>query len=209
MTTVIATWNDDYPAQKEPLLICQGCGETLCSVEEGDEFQTIVMVLEAHRCPANVVLPDGTMHEGRLQRDDDGEPIVIAATCGTCGFSWNDALITSITPVPAGRCPNEYGHKPSRADRLNELARQCQEIYDDRTAEALGGEDVPRYALMTSEGSADSSYRDNPDLRVFDDLTLLAEAIAGNMEEGWPPVKVLDLETGEDVGYRVRVEMDA
>jgi hypothetical protein len=32
------------------------------------------------------------------------------ASCGHCHFEWNDALLTSLTPVPAARCPNEYGH---------------------------------------------------------------------------------------------------
>jgi hypothetical protein len=57
-----------------------------------------------------LTLPDGTTYGGRLQYDDDGHPIVREATCGACGFTWNDALCTSITPTPAGRCPNEYGH---------------------------------------------------------------------------------------------------
>ena len=29
-------------------------------------------------------------------------------TCGNCGRSWDDSLVTSITPTPAGRCPFEY-----------------------------------------------------------------------------------------------------
>lgn len=32
------------------------------------------------------------------------------ATCGECGFRWNDRIATSLTPAPAGRCPNEYNH---------------------------------------------------------------------------------------------------
>src|SRR4051812_36576109 len=48
-----------------------------------------------------LTLPDGTMHAGRLQRDDNGAPIVDIAECGTCGFQWNDTLITGITPVPS------------------------------------------------------------------------------------------------------------
>lgn len=58
----------------------------------------------------HLILPDGTEHEGRLQLDDAGAPIVRMTTCGTCGFAWNDALITGLTPTPSGRCPNEYGH---------------------------------------------------------------------------------------------------
>lgn len=32
------------------------------------------------------------------------------ATCGDCGRSWDDAVITSTTPVPSGRCPFEAFH---------------------------------------------------------------------------------------------------
>lgn len=33
-------------------------------------------------------------------------------TCGTCGLTWDDAIPTQLTPVPSGRCPFEYFHKP-------------------------------------------------------------------------------------------------
>lgn len=42
--------------------------------------------------------------------DDDGREIVDIATCGTCGRSWNDAAVSSITPAPSGRCPFESEH---------------------------------------------------------------------------------------------------
>lgn len=47
---------------------------------------------------------------GELRYDDDGHPIVDVATCGHCGRSWNDALSSSVTPAPSGRCPFEYEH---------------------------------------------------------------------------------------------------
>lgn len=31
-------------------------------------------------------------------------------TCGTCGLSWDDGKVTSMTPTPAARCPFEYFH---------------------------------------------------------------------------------------------------
>lgn len=36
------------------------------------------------------------------------------ATCGTCGFQWDDSMSTDLTPAPAGRCPNEYNHAEMR-----------------------------------------------------------------------------------------------
>lgn len=31
-------------------------------------------------------------------------------TCGTCRRSWDDAIATSMTPAPSGRCPFEAFH---------------------------------------------------------------------------------------------------
>ena len=57
-----------------------------------------------------LVLPSGDIYVGRVKRDAYGRRITEPTTCGACGFQWDDALCTSITPVPSGRCPNEYGH---------------------------------------------------------------------------------------------------
>lgn len=32
------------------------------------------------------------------------------ATCGHCGLSWDDAVVTSMTPAPSARCPFEAFH---------------------------------------------------------------------------------------------------
>lgn len=52
------------------------------------------------------------------QLDDEGQVVEDIATCGNCGESWNDALITERTPAPSGRCPYEYEH-----DAIAELRR--------------------------------------------------------------------------------------
>lgn len=57
----------------------------------------------------------------RPQRDDEGNVIVDTVTCGTCGRSWNDALITGRTPAPSGRCPYEYIH--DEILELNDLTK--------------------------------------------------------------------------------------
>lgn len=41
-----------------------------------------------------------------VQPDANGD-----TTCGYCGLTWNDAVSTSMTPVPAGRCPFEEFHR--------------------------------------------------------------------------------------------------
>lgn len=46
-----------------------------------------------------------------FHHDDAGDLVrPTLATCGTCGRSWDDAIITSLTPAPAARCPFEYFH---------------------------------------------------------------------------------------------------
>lgn len=40
----------------------------------------------------------------------DGDPAVDRVTCGTCGRSWDDAVVTEWTPAPSARCPFEYWH---------------------------------------------------------------------------------------------------
>jgi hypothetical protein len=42
--------------------------------------------------------------------DPDDPTAKDPATCGTCGRSWDDGKITSMTPAPGGRCPFEYYH---------------------------------------------------------------------------------------------------
>jgi hypothetical protein len=56
------------------------------------------------------------------QIDDDGKVIEDIATCGNCGTSWNDALITERTPAPSARCPYEGIH-PEIAE-LRKLERR-------------------------------------------------------------------------------------
>ena len=41
----------------------------------------------------------------------DARRMGTAVTCGTCGRSWDDSISTSVTPVPAGRCPWEADHE--------------------------------------------------------------------------------------------------
>ena len=46
-----------------------------------------------------------------FRRDDAGDLIRSSlATCGTCGRSWDDSIVTSLTPAPSARCPFEYYH---------------------------------------------------------------------------------------------------
>lgn len=60
---------------------------------------------------------DGVREVGDLRRyltarrgDPFTSPTVDVVTCGTCGRSWDDAVVSGSTPTPAARCPFEYDH---------------------------------------------------------------------------------------------------
>lgn len=53
---------------------------------------------------------------GTPKYDEDGVMIEDWRTCGTCGRSWNDAIVTDRTPVPSGRCPFESEHEDEGHD---------------------------------------------------------------------------------------------
>lgn len=56
--------------------------------------------MNARRVPAD--FPVRPITTGQLPRT--------ACTCGTCHLSWDDAIATSYTPAPSGRCPFEAFH---------------------------------------------------------------------------------------------------
>lgn len=76
-----------------------------------------------------------------VELDDDDEAASLC-TCGTCGRSWDDAIATSYTPVPAGRCPFESFHanltwaeaNPEDAEELAELVAAAGECADEDEA---------------------------------------------------------------------------
>jgi len=43
------------------------------------------------------------------------------ATCGSCGLSWDDSIVTSMTPAPSARCPFEYFHEYDENDEADFL----------------------------------------------------------------------------------------
>lgn len=59
-----------------------------------------------------------------------GDPATGRATCGTCHRSWDDAIPTDMTPVPAGRCPFEHFHDDNTIDDTNAitLGRNGEEL---------------------------------------------------------------------------------
>lgn len=68
------------------------------------------------------------------------------------------------------------------------------------------GGPCPRYLGCASEGHWDSSYRDNPDFYAGEPNDL-SEWLAASYEEGWAGRWVLDLETGDHVGWTTSVKL--
>jgi len=88
-------------------------GQTLAEKvkeQRAARIRQLAQIVEERRiCEAN---------GAEARHDENGNVIEDIATCGNCGESWNDALITSWTPAPSGRCPYEYIHP-----EIAELAR--------------------------------------------------------------------------------------
>jgi hypothetical protein len=81
---------------------------------------------------------------GTRRYDDDGRPISDIATCGHCGQSWDDAIVTSLTPAPSGRCPFEDEHVDEEDEDSDKddhtylrvaVANEIERLIDSRGAE--------------------------------------------------------------------------
>ena len=98
------------------------------------------------------------------QLDENGKTREDIATCGTCGKSWNDALISSSTPTPSGRCPYEHIHEEiAELKALQSLAEEAEGYSSDwRHGEALIRDDYfETYARQFAEdigATNDSSW---------------------------------------------------
>jgi hypothetical protein len=66
-------------------------------------------------------------------------------TCGTCGRTWDDAIVTGMTPAPSGRCPFEAYHDepepratprpPTAAVELGRMRKALRRIVRDAREE--------------------------------------------------------------------------
>ena len=97
---------DDYERKSKPRAVCPRCFNVV--------DRLFVRLGSPHRLCLGcfAAKPIYTNHiQGRPQLDDSGNVIHRPATCGTCGRTWNDAIISDTTPVPSGRCPFEHEHE--------------------------------------------------------------------------------------------------
>lgn len=54
--------------------------------------------------------PNGVREVLDVPHYQSGHDDTDVATCGDCGRSWDDRVVTAITPTPSARCPFEYEH---------------------------------------------------------------------------------------------------
>lgn len=84
---------------RKPALRCEKCGQAV----------------KNNRCHCPVVRKSKKKHEPipknwPVQPLRSGQKAEDKTTCGTCGLSWDDGKVTSMTPAPAARCPFEQFH---------------------------------------------------------------------------------------------------
>ena len=86
-----------------------------------DEIGPIIDRIENELFDAERLRPDFD-YEIHIPKDFEVQPLTAAgmhtakdmATCMTCGLSWDDGIVTSMTPTPSARCPFEAFHHDGR-----------------------------------------------------------------------------------------------
>lgn len=91
--------------------VCVHCGARIHEDDNGAE-----LFIWCHSETGSTVCYDDP--PGSIQFGTVAEPEEDLVTCGSCGRTWNDAIITGSTPAPAGRCPFEgiHGDGDDRCD---------------------------------------------------------------------------------------------
>jgi hypothetical protein len=82
---------------------------------------------------------------------------------------------------------NGEARQETRLARLCQIAEEhTEEIYDAETRDQLACvEPVAPFAAVTSEGSAESSFHSNGNLRVFGTKEEMEASLAGELLDGW------------------------
>lgn len=78
------------------------------SIDTVGDFQGYVRPEQARRMARRLAAIPADYPVRPLIRADGDRPSIV--TDGACGLSWDDDIVTSMTPTPAGRCPFEQFH---------------------------------------------------------------------------------------------------
>jgi len=93
-----------------------------------------------------------------------GQDAKARATCGECGLSWDDGIVTSMTPAPSARCPFESFHKTlserqkrareNRKHKATERTRARLDYHAAQNAILARAEDIVDHPEMYGEIAA-------------------------------------------------------
>jgi hypothetical protein len=89
------------------------------------------------------------------------EEAAAPTTCGTCGRTWDDAVITSMTPAPSARCPFESLHAHTVAEHLAEGHRVVAWWSIPYTHEVELAEDGSTILVDSTDGNAGDALDDD------------------------------------------------
>lgn len=142
------------------------------------------------------------------------------ATCGVCGLTWDDAIVTSMTPAPSARCPFEQFHTqedpPMHTSDIHKL------INDLSAFAMLIDEDVYREALDTGLTNDRPDPAIDPRGALVWDMVEIGHAL--NSISDWPTIEdptrygtgyasthrvnmsdVVGIGGGDEVGYKAEL----
>lgn len=91
-------------------------------------------------------------------------------------------------------------------DRLAELSGDVEQASDEEVGRVVLDDSeltCPRYLASTTEGSGESTYRDNPTFHVGS-AGEVGECLASSYEEGWACNWIIDLSSGQNVMWETR-----
>lgn len=94
-------------------------------------------------------------------------------------------------------------------DRLAEVSGDVEQASDEEVAHVVLEEaelTCPRYLASTTEGSGESTYRDNPTFHVGSAWEV-GECLASSYEEGWACNWIIDLGSGQNVLWETRCRL--
>lgn len=117
-------------------------------------------------------------------------------TCGTCGLSWDDDKVTSMTPTPSARCPFEAFHEPEREPAH---AKRLVVARDAREASYTVQAGVPTLYTRPLGVETTEGYRGIVNCLLCGAAVLLMDADSATRHNAWharPGVPMSGRETG-------------
>ena len=104
------------------------------------------------------------------------------ATCGTCHLTWDDAIVTSMTPAPSARCPFEQFHKPPKPVKV----RRPVYLWRNQYGDIVFASTVAELRRKQGGGKVSKMYVDTDDGRTLH----VGYTIGNNWWDKYQPVEI-------------------